>query len=179
MAEVATLARPYASAVFDIAKSSGELDRWSRMLGFLSVATTERAVQRLLAAPDVASEQKAFRLAELAGDELNDRARKFIGVLATNKRLPLLTEIYIQFETLRALEQRSLDVAVISAFELSDAEETRLKQSLRERFDKEINMTSEVDSSLLGGATIRAGDTVIDGSVRGKLDKLAVTIQRT
>ncbi len=179
MAEVATLARPYASAVFDIAKSSGELDRWSRMLGFLSVATTERTVQRLLAAPDVADEQKAFRLAELVGDELNDRARKFIGVLATNKRLPLLTEIYIQFETLRALEQRSLDVAVISAFELSDAEETRLKQSLHERFDKEINMTSEVDSSLLGGAIIRAGDTVIDGSVRGKLDKLAATIQRT
>lgn len=179
MAEAATLARPYASAVFDIAKSGGELDRWSRMLGFLSVATTERTVQQLLAAPDVADEQKAFRLAELVGDELNDRARKFLGVLASNKRLPLLTEIYIQFETLRALEQRSLDVAVISAFALSDTEESSLKNSLRERFDKEINMTSEVDSSLLGGAIIRAGDTVIDGSARGKLDKLAATILRT
>lgn len=179
MAEVATLARPYANAIFDIAKSSGELDRWSRMLGFLSVATAERTVQRMLEAPDVTDERKALHLAELAGDELNDRARKFIGVLATNKRLPLLTEIYIQFETLRALEQRSLEVAVVSAFEMSDAEETRLRNSLRVRFDKEINMTSEVDSSLLGGAIIRAGDTVIDGSVRGKLDKLAATLQRT
>ena len=136
-------------------------------------------VQRMLQGPDMAEAAKAFRLVELCGDELNDKARKFVQVLAGNKRLSLLTEITIQFETLSALEQRSLDVVVISAYPLSADEELTLKASLRVRFDKEISMTSEVDSKLIGGAIIRAGDTVIDGSLRGKLDKLAETIQRT
>jgi F-type H+-transporting ATPase subunit delta len=179
MAEVATLARPYANAVFDVAKSAGDLDRWSRMLGCLSSTAQDDKVQRMLEAPDMASEQKAFRLVELCGDELNDKARKFVQVLAGNKRLSLLTEIYIQYATLYALEQRSLDVAVISAYPLTQDEQVTLKASLRVRFDKEISMTSEVDSNLIGGAIIRAGDTVIDGSIRGKLDKLAATIQRT
>jgi F-type H+-transporting ATPase subunit delta len=179
MAEVATLARPYANALFDVAKSAGELDRWSRMLGLLSATAQDDKVQRMLQGPDMAEAAKAFRLVELCGDELNDKARKFVQVLAGNKRLPLLTEITIQFETLSALEQRSLDVVVISAYPLSADEELTLKASLRVRFDKEISMTSEVDPKLIGGAIIRAGDTVIDGSLRGKLDKLAETIQRT
>ena len=156
MAEVATLARPYANALFDVAKSAGELDRWSRMLGLLSATAQDDKVQRMLQGPDMAEAAKAG-----------------------NKRMSLLTEITIQFETLSALEQRSLDVVVISAYPLSADEELTLKASLRVRFDKEISMTSEVDPKLIGGAIIRAGDTVIDGSLRGKLDKLAETIQRT
>jgi F-type H+-transporting ATPase subunit delta len=179
MAELATLARPYANAVFAIAKADGELDRWSRMLEFLTLASADARIKVLLEAPETAEEQKAFQLINVCGDELNERARKFVHVLAANKRLALVAEISEQFEQLRALEQQSLDVEVVSAFPLSDAEAERLRAALGSRFAKEVQLTSRVDKSLIGGAVIRAGDMVIDGSVRGKLDKLSETIQRT
>lgn len=179
MAELATLARPYANAVFALARESGELDRWARMLEYLAVASVDPQLMVLLEAPEVAEEHKAFRLAEVCGAELNDRARKFVQVLATNKRLPLLGEIHQQFEALRALEQQSLDVEITSAFPLVESQEEALREALNRRFAKDIEITSQVDASLIGGAIIRAGDTVIDGSVRGKLEKLAETIQRS
>lgn len=179
MAELATLARPYANAVFDIAKGDGELDRWSRMLAILSVAASDATMQTLLALPEVEEVQKAYRLSEVCGTELNERAKRFVQVLAVNKRLPLLPEIQVQFESLRADEQSTLDVAVTSAFPLSEAELESLKTALGRRFEKEINMESDVDRSLIGGAVIRAGDTVIDGSVRGRLAKLSESVQRT
>lgn len=179
MAELATLARPYANAVFAIAKADDELDRWSRMLEFMKVACADRQMRLLLEAPETAEEQKAFQLINVCGEELNDRARKFVHVLATNKRLSLVEEISVIFEELRALEQQSLDVEVISAYPLSDAEAVRLRDALGKRFAKEVQLTSRVDKTLIGGAVIRAGDMVIDGSVRGKLNKLSETIQRT
>ena len=179
MAELATLARPYANAAFDVAKSANDLDGWSRMLSFLAVAAGDENMQRLLSAPEVEDVQKAYRLTEVCGSELNDRAKRFVQVLAANKRLPLLPEIHEQFEALRAEEQATLDVAITSAYPLSEAELERLKVALGRRFDKEINMESTVDESLIGGALIRAGDTVIDGSIKGRLEKLAETVQRT
>jgi len=179
MAELATLARPYANAAFDVAKSDGELDRWSRMLALLAAAAANESVQILLSAPDVEEVQKAYRLTEICGPELNDRAKRFIQVLAGNKRLTLLPEIQEQFEALRAEEQATLDVTVQSAYPLSEAEQEKLKSALTRRFEREVSMVSEVDASLIGGAVIRAGDTVIDGSLRGRLAKLAETIQRT
>lgn len=179
MAELATLARPYAGAVFDIAKSAHELDRWSRMLAVLASVSIDAGMKILLEAPEVDEEEKARQLSDVCGDEINDEVQKFVQVLAENKRLPLLGEISRQFEELRALEQQSLDVVVTSAFEMSQAEQSQLKSALHRRFAKEITLTSEVDSSLIGGAVIRAGDTVIDGSIRGKLSKLAESIQRT
>ena len=179
MAEVATLARPYAGAAFDLAKSGAELDRWSRMLELLSAAAEDPRMKTLLLAPETDEAQKAFRLIEVCGDELTERARRFVHVLAANKRLLLLGQIRAQFEALRAEEQRSLDVAVTSAFALSDDQEQKLRAVLARRFEKDIQMTSDVDPSLIGGAIIQAGDMVIDGSVRGRLDKLAESVQRT
>ncbi len=179
MAELATLARPYANAAFDVAKSDNELDRWSRMLALLSAAAQNGTVRILLAAPEVEEAQKAYRLAEICGPELNDRAKRFVQVLAGNKRLTLLPEIQAQFEALRAEEQATLDVSVQSAYPLTEAELDRLKSALTRRFEREVSMVSSVDASLIGGAVIRAGDTVIDGSLKGRLAKLAEVIQRT
>ncbi|MCZ6853123.1 MAG: F0F1 ATP synthase subunit delta [Gammaproteobacteria bacterium] len=176
MAETATLARPYANALFDVAKGERDLERWSRMLKNLGSAAEHPKVKLLLEAPDVANEQKAFRLIEVCGDELNDRARKFVQVLAINKRLSLLGEIGQQFEVLRALEEQNLDVEVVSAYPLSEAEAEHLAGVLRDKYEKEVTLTSRVDPTLLGGAIIRAGDTVIDGSVRGKLEKLGESL---
>lgn len=179
MAEIATLARPYANAVFDVARQAGDLDRWSRMLALLGAAAGDATMQTLLGAPEVDEEQKAYRLCEVCGEELNTAGKRFAQVLAANKRLPLLPEIQSQFEALRAEEQSTLDVEVTSAFDLSEAELANLQGALGRRFNKEINMASSVDGSLIGGVIIRAGDTVIDGSVRGRLAKLAETVQRT
>ena len=178
MAELATLARPYANAVFSVAKQDGELERWSRMLGFLAVVAGDSQVKLLLDSPEIADEQKAFRLCELCGDELNDRARKFVQTLAGNKRLDLIDEINAQYESLRAAEEQVLDVEVVSAYPLSDEQSAAIGRSLTAKYSKEVNLTSVVDRDLLGGAIIRAGDTVIDGSVRGKLDKLAESLQK-
>ena len=179
MAEIATLARPYANAVLDIAKSAGELDRWTRSLEFLAAASEEEQIQILLDAPEVSEQRKAHQLIEVCGDELMEAAKKFVQVLAKNKRLPLIVAIREQFEELRALEQQSLDVQVTSAFPLSDSEGQNLAAALARKFEKEVHLTSEIDESLIGGVVIRAGDMVIDGSVRGKLGKLAEAIQRT
>jgi F-type H+-transporting ATPase subunit delta len=179
MAELATLARPYANAVFAVAKQSGELDRWSRMLEFLSVAAADSKMRSLLDAPEIGEEQKARQLIDICGDELNDRAKQFVRVLAGNRRLDLVGDIAELFEDLRAEEQQMLDVRVMSAFPLSDEESEQLRTALARRFDKEIQLTSDVDRSLIGGVLIRAGDVVIDGSVRGKLAKLQEMLQRT
>ena len=178
MAELATLARPYAKAVFELAKSQRALDHWSRMLTFLHALTENAKIQDLLDSPDLADEQKARRLNEISGDALDDRGRKFVLVLARNKRLPLIGEIRDQFEELKAQEEKVLDVEVVSAFELSQEQSDTLRDALQRKYQREVSLTSRVDRQLLGGALIRAGDTVIDGSVRGRLDKLAETLQR-
>lgn len=178
MAEQATLARPYAKAVFTVAREEGGLEGWSRMLGLISAVAAEPNVRALLESPEISNEQKSFRLSEVCGDELNDRARALIRVLARNKRLDLLAEIAWQYEDLRAAEEQSLDVEVQSAFPLTDAQAETLRAALAKKYAKEVQLTSTVDGNLLGGAVIRAGDTVIDGSLRGRLDKLAESMHR-
>jgi len=173
MAELATIARPYANAVFELAKRDDALADWSRMLEVLTATTGYEPVIRLLDSPDLPATSKAFRLAEVCGDELDDRGKKFLQSLAEHDRLGLIGEVREQFEALRAEELKSLDVEVVSAFPLSDAQSDALKQALSNKFGKEIAIESRVDQGLIGGAVIRAGDMVIDGSVRGKLQKLA------
>lgn len=179
MAELATLARPYANAAFDIAKTGGKLDDWSRALNLLAVATGDATVHAMIESPVAAAEVKAAKLIALFEDELSDAAKRFIHLLAENKRLSLLSEITDQFETRRAEEERTLDVEVTSAVDLTEAEKERFSQALTRRFDQEISLTTVVDRSLLGGALIRAGDTVIDGSVKGKLAKLGEALARS
>jgi F-type H+-transporting ATPase subunit delta len=176
MAELATIARPYANAVFKLAKGEGALDRWSRMLGILAATAEHPVVERMLGSPDLPGTAKAFKLAEVCGDELDDRGKKFLQALAANDRLPLLEEISEQFEALKAEEQSSLDVEVVSAYPLSESESEKLKTALSGRFAKEIAIASRVDPELIGGVVIRAGDMVIDGSLRGRLNKLAETL---
>lgn len=178
MAELATLARPYANAVFALARENQALDLWARRLALLAAAAEEERMRTLLQSPDVAAEGKAFRLADVCGDEIDERGRNFLLVLARNGRLPLLGEISRRFEELKAAEERNLDVEVLSTYPLSEAEAERLKGALQAKFGKEVRLASRVDASLLGGAVVRAGDTVIDGSVRGRLDKLAESIAR-
>jgi len=178
MAEIATIARPYANAVFEFAKGRRALDSWSRELTVLASVTADPSIKEVIDSPAVTSQQKANSLARVCGDDLSREGKQLLQVLAGNKRLHLLPEISAQYEELRAQEQASLEVEVVSAFALDDSEQRRITEALARRFEREIVLTSRVDESLLGGAIIRAGDTVIDGSVRGKLQKLSETLQR-
>ncbi len=179
MAELATIARPYANAVFELAKRSRTLDRWSDQLGLAALVCADASVNEIIESPAATSLEKADTLARVCGDELSEEGRQLLRVLAHNDRLDALGEISAQYEALRAQEEASLDVEVVSAYPLDDAEQKRLVEALTRRFKKDIQVTSRVEESLLGGAIIRAGDTVIDGSVRGKLNKLSESIQRT
>jgi F-type H+-transporting ATPase subunit delta len=178
MAELATLARPYANAVFDLAKSENALEQWSRMLSLLAAASADEKVRQMLESPDLSAEVKAHRLTEVCGDALNDRARNLAGLLARNKRLGVIGEVRDQFEARKAEEERVLEVEVITALELTAEQSDKLRDALARKFEREVNLTGRVDGHVLGGAVIRAGDTVIDASLRGRLDKLAESLQR-
>ena len=125
MAELATLARPYANAVFELAKREQTLDTWSRMLSFLAAAAAEPKVRQLLDSPELADEVKARQLIDLCDDELNDRGRNLVHVLAGNKRLGVLGDVQEQFEVRKAEEERVLDVEVVTAYELSAEQSER------------------------------------------------------
>ena len=178
MAELATLARPYANAAFSLALANGALPQWSRRLGVLAAVAEDERVRTLLEAPEIPAEQKARTLAETCDDEMDEQGRNFLLALAHNGRLALLAEIFDRFEALKAAAEKSLDVEVTSAFPLEETQAERLKAALQTRFGKEVRLEINVDSALLGGAVVRAGDTVIDGSVRGRLDKLADSLAR-
>lgn len=172
MAEYATLARPYGNAVFAFAKSADALPRWSRLLGTLSAALAEPEVRVLVESPDLPAAQKAERLAALCGEVVDAAGKRFLQALARNGRLPLLAEVRRHFEELKAQEERVLEVEVRSALPLTDAQAEELKAAMKARFNKQVRLSSEVQAGLIGGAVIRAGDKVIDGSVRGRLDGL-------
>ncbi|HSG88407.1 MAG TPA: F0F1 ATP synthase subunit delta [Pseudomonadales bacterium] len=181
MAEFATLARPYARAAFETARADGDdgLSRFADMLAFLAAAAGTPELAEELSSPSRSPDGKAELLVSLAGDALSDKGQNLVRVLAENKRLELLGEIHAQFEALKDEFERTLEVEVISARALDDAALSGLGDRLAARFDKQITLSSRVDATLLGGAVIRAGDMIIDGSIRGRLDKLAETLRAT
>ena len=177
MAEAATLARPYANAAFDVAKAHERLAQWSRTLALLAAAVATREAAALIGDPSLASEAKAHRLAEALRGELDERGRRFVQVLAANKRLPLLPEVARQFEARKAAAEAVLEVEVVAATELSAQQRESFSAALARRFGQAVSLSARVDATLLGGAVVYAGDTVIDGSVRGRLARLAGALQ--
>ena len=178
MAEIATLARPYANAVFHLARSAGRMTQWSPMLALLARAVETDQVKELVASPSLAPAVKAHQLLDIVHEDVDDRCRRFVNVLADNHRLELLPEIATQFEALKAEAEKTLDVEITAAVQLTDQQVDAYTQALRQRFDQDVNVNVDVNPGLVGGAVIRAGDTVIDGSVRGRLTRLVESLQR-
>ena len=127
----------------------------------------------MLGNPSLTAEQQAGTLTDVCGDALDVQAGNFIAVLASNKRLALLPEISSLFEQYKANQEKSVDVEVVSAFDLSDTARDKLAEALGTKLERQVKVRTSTDSDLLGGVLIRAGDLVIDGSVRGRLNKLA------
>lgn len=176
MAELATLARPYAKAAFKHAKAAAKLDNWLEMLNLAAAVAAQEAVQALLDSPELGSEAKAKAFADVCGDKLSQDFVNFLHVLAENKRLVLLAEIAEQYSNLKSQLEKTVNVEVTTAFALTKDEQEKLSKALASKLERAVELTSQVDKSLLGGALVRAGDTVIDGTVRGRLTKLAETL---
>ncbi|WOJ97455.1 F0F1 ATP synthase subunit delta [Congregibacter brevis] len=173
MAELSTLARPYARAAFEYANSENALSAWMTELQLVAAVVSDDAVQGLLGDPSLTTEKQADAFVDLLGDELGESRKRFLHVLAENRRLGLVPNILTQFAQLKAQREQSVDVEMVSPFEVPDAVRDRIAQALGKRLDCEVVVSTSIDSSLLGGVMIRAGDLVIDGSVRGRLNKLA------
>jgi len=173
MAELSTLARPYAKAAFKYALEKNELAQWASQLATAAAVAADRGMEVVLNNPSLTAEQQARSVCDVCGDVLSDQVRNFIAILSANKRLALLPEIYELFSHYKANQEKSVDVEVVSAFDLADEARDRLAGALGKKLEREVKVRTTTDSSLLGGVLIRAGDLVIDGSVRGKLNKLA------
>lgn len=176
MSQFTTLARPYAKAAFKAAEEGASLQAWSQGLGLLAALLQQEKVAAYLANPAHNGEQQAAALLGLCGDELDGKLQNLVRLLATNRRLPLLPEIHALFEALKAERERTVEVDVVSAFPLDGDAEAKLAASLKSRLNREVKLSSRVDKSLIGGMVVRAGDLVIDSSVRGKLKKLTETM---
>lgn len=168
-----TLARPYARAAFASAREHGSLDRWSANLQCAAAVAVQEPVPELLQNPRLSRDQVLSLFAEVGGERFDSGFHNFLKTLAQYRRLPLLPEVSAQFEALRREDEARVHVLVTSAQAITDDEAERLSERLRQRFGREIELEIKVDASLIGGAVIKAQDEVIDGSVRGQLERLA------
>ena len=179
MTELATLARPYACAAFETAMERNAIDQWSRALHLLRDALQHEAIQQLLESPTKTPLQKAQFLLELFDAQLDMYTRGFVRVLAENRRLALIPAIQQEFAARLAELDRTLEVEITSAIPLSKQQKDRFTEQLEKKFQRRVQLTTTIDPSIIGGALIRAGDTVVDSTVRGKLDRLRNMLQRT
>ncbi|TGG91468.1 F0F1 ATP synthase subunit delta [Natronospirillum operosum] len=173
MAELSTLARPYAKAAFDAAQAGKNLSGWSAMLRSLATVLSLPAVQALAENASLSSAEKVRRLADLCREDIAEGGENLLQMMAENNRLTLMPAVFEQFETLRLAAEETADVTISSAFALTDEQITLLRDKLTARLGHKVSISTEVDQSLKAGAIIRYGDTVIDGSARGRLVKLA------
>lgn len=176
MAEITTIARPYAQAVFKLANASQALGAWSDMLGYLAVVATDPDMQRIIDSPRFTSDQLAQLVIDVCADQLTSEAQNLVKVLAENGRLDALPEIFNLYQTLKSEAEGAIQAELITAYPATDAQKQSVLEALKKRFGREIELECKTDSSLVGGAVIRAGDMVIDGSVRGKLQKLSAAL---
>jgi len=176
MAELKTVARPYAKAAFEVAREHGQVAEWANMLSILASATTESKLKKALQNPAFSAQEKATALAEVCNEVVTEQGKAYLLGLAENKRLTLLPAISELFEQFKLNYEKAVDVVVTSAFALSAEQEQTLAASLSKKLARNVNLSSETDASLIGGVVIRTGDLIIDGSVRGKLAKLAEAI---
>lgn len=169
MSQALTLARPYARAAFSLARDAGTLADWSGALAFSAQVAGDPRVAGLLGDPRLEDEDA---VALLAPEGAGEAFRRFLALLADNRRLALLPEIAGLYDELRLEAERIVRARVTSATPLPESELATIREALRRRFGREVEVEAAVDASLIGGAVIDAGDVVIDGSLRGKLERL-------
>lgn len=173
MAEPTTIARPYAEAAFAVARDANALPAWSAMLRYASAVVADPAMARALDNPKLTAGSKEALLLSVCGDKLDAAGRRFVGVLVDADRVALLPQIAALFDARRNDAEGVAIARIDSAFALTDAQVAEFRTALERRFGKKIEATVNVDPSLVGGARITVGDTVIDASVQAQLQSMA------
>jgi F-type H+-transporting ATPase subunit delta len=176
VAERATIARPYAKAAFEYARDAKALAEWSQGLKAAAEIVADPRVAALTKSPQWSAADVIKLITEVAGAKLDPAMQNFVRVLAENHRLLLLPEIAVHFEALRSAVENTVDVEVVSAVPLDAAQADKLERALSTRLKRRVRMQNSVDAELLGGAVVRAGDLIIDGSLKGRLQRLATEL---
>lgn len=171
MAELATIARPYAEALYRVAKS-GNLAQWSDLVSEMAQVASLPDVQQFVNNPKLTNQQVSETFVSLLKSSVTPEAKNFIGMLVENGRLNLLPEIGRQFHALKNADAGAADAEIVSAFEMTQAQVADLVATLERKFGRKLNPTVKIDSSLIGGVRVLVGDEVLDTSVRAKLQKM-------
>ena len=171
--ELTTCARPYAKAAFEYARDAACLSKWSDMLSLCARITAYEKVVQMLGNPELSGAHQAEVIIEVCQGDLDKPFENYLRVLSENRRLELLPEIAVLYSQLRAEEENSQHVQVISAYPLSQTQQDKLAEKMATRLGRSVDLVTEIDSSILGGVIVKAGDLVIDGSLRARLSKLA------
>lgn len=178
MSELTTIARPYARAAFAVARETSRLQEWSDMLGLMVAVSQDADLRAFAENPRMTSEQVAELFTSVCEGRLDEQGENFVRLLAENHRLEMLPQIRDLYEALRADEGGKIEAQVISAREPDENQLSAIADALKKRLGMEVKLTVSLDPALLGGAIIKAGDLVIDGSLRGKLDRLSGVLTR-
>lgn len=173
MVEQPTLSRPYAKAIFEIAKDEGRIKQWNETLHLLDALSHQPEVKQLLKNPGIDKTDIAMLLVEVLDGKLDQEGKNLVQLLVANHRFELTFEITRQFEKLCTEEDGKVEANVISTMPLTGKELEAVKKALHAYFGREVILKTREDPSLMGGMVIRAGDLVIDGSIRGRLAQLA------
>ena len=177
MAELLTLARPYARAAFESASETDSINDWSDQLRTLAAISAQPKILDQLNNPSISKSKHIQMLTDVLGEPLHKAINNFLNILSSNSRLPLLPAIFRLFEEYKAEIQKVIDVDIFSAFDFDQEHFEKLSHGLARYLDREVNLIKHIDPSLIGGVLIRAGDTVIDGSIKGRLAMLAEAME--
>ena len=172
MASHLVIARPYARAAFEVAYENEAISTWAQFLEAGCLITEDEKIGLLLRDPKVSSEMLFDIYQSIAKRYIKEPQERFLKALVENKRLNLFPEIALLFHEFRAESEKTVVAQIISYHELSEQHQQAMKQSLKKRLKREIRLQCQLDQSILGGAIIRAGDIVIDGSVRRRVEQL-------
>ena len=176
MAEISTIARPYAVAAFKLGKETKSLAKWSEMLKFASAVSTDEKMLAFILNPKVLANELQDAFLNVCGKNLNEQGQNLIKVLVEYGRMSLLPAISSAFEELKAQDEGVLDAQIIAAAKISATQTKDLVKRLEAKFGKKVEATVSVDPEIIGGIKIIVGDTVIDASVKGQLQNLAYTL---
>ncbi len=177
MAELTTVARPYAEAVFRIAKEAGTLESWSQSLAKLALIADNKEAQAVVANPQYTAACVQALLLELLGKDVTPAVSNFVTAVLENRRFLVLPSIAAQFEELKAASEGQVDAIIESAYALTDDQLKELTAALSQQLNRKVNAEVTVNAALIGGVKVTVGDLVVDASVRGKLSALAASLK--
>jgi F-type H+-transporting ATPase subunit delta len=177
MAEITTLARPYAEAVFKLAVERGALDKWGDLLSEMAGIAGHPDMRAAISNPKIADSALAELFLSVVKSPLEEEAKNFVRVLIDNGRLGLLPQIRTQFDELKGEHEGVAEAEVVSAFPMSDAELGMLTTTLEKHFKRKIKPTVRIDKELIGGVKVTVGDEVLDASIRTRLHSMATSLQ--